>query len=100
MTEAERELTVITKDLERAYPDTNRNRTAAVRTELQVRIAADPSAATFLATLTTLAGAVLFVACANVAGLLTSRAPVRAREIALRLAIGAGRLRGCWQLMS
>ena len=75
MARAQTELSVIAKDLERAYPDTNRNRGLVVRTELQTRIAQSPPDSMLIAMLTTLALAVLFVACANVAGLLTSRAP-------------------------
>src|SRR5438093_3868042 len=78
--QAQSELTAIAADLERAYPVTNKNQQLFVNTELQARVAEDPPDAMLVAMLSTLAIGVLLVACGNVAGLLTSRAPVRARD--------------------
>jgi predicted permease len=94
------EASVLAKSLEQSYPATNRAFGAAIRTELQARIDDDPVTPLMMAMLFAIVLVALLIACGNVANLILSRSRARAREIAVRLAIGASRWRLVRQLMA
>jgi predicted permease len=95
--QAQAELINISRTLEAANPETNKDIQARVQTFNESQNGG-PIRVVFLA----LMGAVAFVlliACANVANLLLSRSANRAREISVRVSLGASRWRVIRQLL-
>jgi predicted permease len=94
--QAKGELATISRRLAESYPTADKARNVTLISEQERRH--DALFPTFL--IMAVVGLVLFICCANVAGLVLARSEMRQREIAVRLALGAGRGRMVRQLLT
>lgn len=100
VSDAVESLEVVARDLQARYPDTHRGHLVGVTPTSGVDHSLQPIVVTFVAVISVLASLVLLIACLNVSALLLVRTIAREGELAVRLALGAGRARLVRQLLT
>ncbi len=102
--EVDAQLAVVATQLERAFPAENRDQTFIARPLSRLSVSTQPSSDKDLATpailLLSMASVVLLIASLNLANMMLARGNARRTEIAIRLAIGGGRVRIIRQLVT
>jgi predicted permease len=87
------EISTIAARLEREHPETNRGRRAVVLDEMTARLRTDKMMPPLAGLLSGLAILIFAIACSNTCGALLTRGEARAGESALKIALGASRVR-------